>query len=155
MLLLDLKLQTNSLGPGAYGYTDLGGNSKYPEPVIGGVTSGGSATGYASPFADSLASQRQDIAVGSSPGVMGRADIGHERANSLNLIRTAECDPSPLRESNVLFVDGLPTDCTRREVGRILAPYVLSFLTILLIFPTLKSSALNSLPIIPNNLYFS
>ncbi|KGN55353.1 RNA-binding protein 2 isoform X1 [Cucumis sativus] len=115
---------TNSLGPGAYGYTDLGGNSKYPEPVIGGVTSGGSATGYASPFADSLASQRQDIAVGSSPGVMGRADIGHERANSLNLIRTAECDPSPLRESNVLFVDGLPTDCTRREVGHLFRPFM-------------------------------
>lgn len=128
-----MKLQTNSLGPGAYGYTDVGNIGNCPEPVIGGVTSGGSAKGYTSPFEDSLASQRQDIVVGSSPGVMGMADIGHERANSLSL-RTTECDPNSSRESNILFVGGLPTDCTRREVGRILAAHGFLLLLFLLSF---------------------
>ncbi|XP_038896814.1 nuclear speckle RNA-binding protein B-like isoform X3 [Benincasa hispida] len=118
-----LQKDTNSIGPGAYGYTDVGGISNYPEPVIGSVASGASAKGYTSPFEDSLASQRQDIAVGSSPGVMGMADTAHERANSLSL-RTAEGDPNSSRESNILFVDGLPTDCTRREVGHLFRPFI-------------------------------
>ena len=64
------------------------------------------------------------------------AEIGHERANSLGL-RTADCDPISSRESNIIFVDGLPTDCTRREVGRILLPHVLTFVTISPVSPTL------------------
>ncbi|XP_022977140.1 protein MATERNALLY EXPRESSED GENE 5-like isoform X2 [Cucurbita maxima] len=54
---------------------------------------------------------------------MDMAEIGHERANSLGL-RTADCDPISSRESNIIFVDGLPTDCTRREVGHLFRPFI-------------------------------
>ncbi|XP_022138874.1 uncharacterized protein LOC111009933 [Momordica charantia] len=118
-----LQKDTNSSGTGAYGYADIGDIRNYPEPVIGGVTSGVTAKGYTSPFEDSLASQRQEIAVGSSPGLLGMADMGHERASSLGL-RNAECVPISTRESNILFVDGLPTDCTRREVGHLFRPFI-------------------------------
>ena len=95
------------------------------------MTSGVSATGNTSPFHDAQARQRHDIAVGSSPGLMAMADTGHEKANSLGL-RNPERVPISAQESNILFVDGLPTDCTRREVGRILAPYALVFFFFLL-----------------------
>ncbi|XP_022936248.1 nuclear speckle RNA-binding protein A-like [Cucurbita moschata] len=121
ILQANVQLLAHAAGrPVAYGYTEVGTISNYPEPVIGG---GLSAKGYRSPFEDSLASQRQDIAVGSSPGLMDMADIGHERANSLGL-RTADCDPISSRESNIIFVDGLPTDCTRREVGHLFRPFI-------------------------------
>ncbi|KAG7037705.1 RNA-binding protein 2 [Cucurbita argyrosperma subsp. argyrosperma] len=117
------ELQTDSSGPGTYGYTDVGGIRNYPEPVIGGVTSGVSATGNTSPFHDAQARQRHDIAVGSSPGLMAMADTGHEKANSLGL-RNPERVPISAQESNILFVDGLPTDCTRREVGHLFRPFI-------------------------------
>lgn len=99
------------------------------------MTSGVSAKGYTSTFEDSLASQRQDITVGSSPGLLSMAEIGQERAGSLG--RNAEFLPISARESNILFVNGLPTDCTRREVGRILARYALAFVNTSSLFPTL------------------
>ncbi|KAK9274251.1 hypothetical protein L1049_019065 [Liquidambar formosana] len=41
----------------------------------------------------------------------------NEKPSSL---RNVDGLPVPAGESNVLFIDGLPNDCTRREVGRIL-----------------------------------
>lgn len=57
-----------------------------------------------------------DATASSSPCV---PDVNNERSSSIG---NAEESAVHKRESNILFVDKLPTDCTRREVGRILLP---------------------------------
>lgn len=54
---------------------------------------------------------RRDVAAGIHP------DVPYDRPSS---IRRSDGPAAPPADSNVLFVDGLPTDCTRREIGRIL-----------------------------------
>lgn len=56
--------------------------------------------------------RRRDVLSG--PGI---PSIVNERPESL---RKADGGSVGRRETNVLFVDGLPSDCTRREVSRIL-----------------------------------
>ncbi|KAG8381781.1 hypothetical protein BUALT_Bualt05G0008300 [Buddleja alternifolia] len=103
--------------PGAYGIDDIGGIRS--EPGVSGLIAGASIKVYPSSFEDpNLLVRRRDIASGTSPGI---PDVTYERPNS---IRRTEGPPVPAAESNVLFVDGLPTDCTRRELGRILAVLV-------------------------------
>ncbi|CDP08296.1 unnamed protein product [Coffea canephora] len=66
----------------------------HPETGLGGLTSGTSIRGYPSPLRD--------------PSSLGqRPDVA-----------------SHPRESNILFVDGLPTDCSRREVGHLFRPFI-------------------------------
>ena len=95
----------------AHGFDDLRGIGVSPQPVIGGFTE--NIKGYPPLLEDpNLIGQRQAVAHGISPGI---PDI--ERPSSL---RNVESLPPSAQESNILFVDGLPKDCTRREVGRIL-----------------------------------
>lgn len=97
--------------PRAHDFDDIRSIGVPPQPVIGGFTE--NIKGYPMPPEDrNVIIQRQDVAHGISPGI---PDI--ERPNTL---RNVENLPPSMRESNILFVDGLPKDCTRREVGRIL-----------------------------------
>lgn len=114
-----MYLQMRSLTPGAYAVDDTGGIRFRPEPILGVAASAGpSLKGYPSPLeVPSLLSQRQDAdAVSISASVP--ADMSKERPPGS--LSNVDCPPVLKGESNVLFVDGLPTDCTRREVGRIL-----------------------------------
>lgn len=98
---------------GAYG-VDAVGVSVRGEPGLG-VTATARTNGYPSPLgAQASLSQRHEVAVSVSSSVP--TDIRQERSAS----RNADGLPVLKGESNILFVDGLPTDCTRREVGRIL-----------------------------------
>ncbi|XVF89053.1 hypothetical protein PTKIN_Ptkin19aG0100000 [Pterospermum kingtungense] len=87
----------------------------HPEPSFGAVSAGASIKGYPSPLKDpTLVGQRQDGLRGMRPGIPDAVD---EKPASM---RNGDDPPVAPEESNILFVDGLPTDCTRREVGRIL-----------------------------------
>ncbi|KAA8538723.1 hypothetical protein F0562_028296 [Nyssa sinensis] len=102
------------LQPGAYGLDDITGIGVRPEPSLGGLTAGAVIKGYPSPLQDpSLLNKKQDVAVGIGPGI---PDLIIERpGNGL---------PVPSGESNILFVDGLPDDCSRREVGHLFRPFI-------------------------------
>ncbi|KAL0297198.1 UNVERIFIED_CONTAM: hypothetical protein Sradi_6771900 [Sesamum radiatum] len=103
---------------GAYGVDDFAGIRS--EPGVSGLIAGTSFKGYPSSLEDpSLLVRQQDVAPGTSPGI---PDVTYERPNSM---RRADGPPVPAGESNILFVDGLPTDCTRREIGRILPTSVI------------------------------
>jgi hypothetical protein len=69
-----------------------------------------------SPLEDPGLSTKRDIPLGVNPSVPDAI------ANNDRLISKSSYDPVPVSaaESNILFVGGLPKDCTRREVGRIL-----------------------------------
>uniref|UniRef100_A0A803L4H1 Uncharacterized protein n=1 Tax=Chenopodium quinoa TaxID=63459 RepID=A0A803L4H1_CHEQI len=100
----------------AYGLDDISGFSARSEPALGGLTAGMSARGYTSSLEDPiLFSQRRDVPLGISPVPPGNPDIIYERPNSQRRVESLSLHET---ESNILFVDGLPTDCTRREVGR-------------------------------------
>lgn len=105
-------LQINPLQPSAYRFNGISGFGASPDPGLGGVTAGASIRHYPSPLGD--LNQRRDVGPGISPDVL---DISNEIPNSSNKVDGL---PVSAREPNFLFVDKLPTDCTRREVGRIL-----------------------------------
>ena len=97
-------LQINSLQPGAYGFDAIAATAA--------AAAGPSIKGFPSPLNDPT--QRQDLTSGITQTIR---DVSNERPTSL---RNLDGVAVPGRESNVLFVDKLPNDCTRREVGRIL-----------------------------------
>ena len=105
-------IQVLPLRSGAYGLDDIAGIGSLANLGLGGLTTGMSMKGYPTPLEDPIAiSQRRDPSLG-TPGI---PDIRPERSN---LFR--QTDGLPSDESNILFVNGLPSDCTRREVARIL-----------------------------------
>ncbi|XP_030944806.1 uncharacterized protein LOC115969311 isoform X2 [Quercus lobata] len=91
-----LNKDINSLQPGAYGFDAI-------------AATGPSIKGFPSPLNDST--QRQDLTSGITQTIR---DVSNERPTSL---RNLDGVAVPGRESNVLFVDKLPNDCTRRESG--------------------------------------
>ncbi|KAL3818939.1 hypothetical protein ACJIZ3_004844 [Penstemon smallii] len=103
--------------PEAYGINDIAGIRS--EPGVSGLTAGASIKGYQSAYDDpNLLAHRRDVAPGISPGI---PDANYERPSS---IRRTDGVPAPAAESNILFVDQLPTDCTRREVGHLFRPFI-------------------------------
>jgi len=100
--LVWLYVQINSLQPGTYRFDDISGTGARPDPGLGGVTAAASTNGFPSPLE------------GVSPGIRS---MSNEIPSSL---RKVDGFPVSARESNILFVDKLPNNCTRREVGRIL-----------------------------------
>lgn len=101
--------------PGALDLVDTAGVGVHPEPGMVGITAVASVKGYSSPLPDpNLIGQRRDIAPGINPTI---PDVINGVPSSL---RNNAGSPLKKGESNLLFVDGLPTDCTRREVSRIL-----------------------------------
>lgn len=104
--------------PGAYGVDDFLSIGVRPEPVIGGFSVGATIRGYSSPLDDPGLLGRRDAALGIGPGI---PDIISERPGSL---RKVDSLPAATRESNILFVDGLPNDCSRREVSHLFRPFI-------------------------------
>lgn len=91
---------------------DHNARGTYATPGLPGLAPGASMRAF-SPLED--------------PTVARRAEV--ERATS-----TVKSDGLTGEESNILFVDGLPTDCTRREVSRILFFIFLFLFKLLLMF---------------------
>lgn len=99
-------------------------------PATGDLTKG-----YASHDYPDIVRRKRDLSQGISSG---RPDITNGRStyeNTYNAISPGDPDisngrstyentynalPSSAGDSSILFVGGLPSDCTRREVGRIL-----------------------------------
>ena len=105
-------LQVNLLRMGAYGVDDtLVGSRVHSEASV--VPTGHNIKGY-SPLEDPDLSKKQDTPLAINPAV---ADISNERPVSKSDYDGLQ---NSAGESNILFVGGLPNDCTRREVGRIL-----------------------------------
>uniref|UniRef100_A0A0E0A504 RRM domain-containing protein n=1 Tax=Oryza glumipatula TaxID=40148 RepID=A0A0E0A504_9ORYZ len=96
------------LQPRAYGLDGAAGASHPALAGLGGLAAGTTARGP-SPLEDP-ALVRRSSSLGKTASI---PDAEHPRP-LLNLDGPRE------DESNILFVDGLPTDCTRREVARIL-----------------------------------
>ncbi|KAG4136239.1 hypothetical protein ERO13_D08G268700v2 [Gossypium hirsutum] len=89
----------------------------HPEPSIGSVPAGASIKGYPSPLKDStLVDQRNDSPPGTKPGIPDALDENASARNGYGHI-------DAVGDSNILFVDGLPTNCTRREVGHLFRPF--------------------------------
>lgn len=88
---------------------DLAGISTPVAPGISGLASGANMRGFSPLEGQTLV--RRDVSLGREPDI---TEI--ERPNPPRI-------PDGLsdNESNVLYVDCLPTDCTRREVSRILS----------------------------------
>ncbi|KAK9946241.1 hypothetical protein M0R45_011716 [Rubus argutus] len=115
-----LRRDIRSMTAGDYG-VDAVGVSVRGEPGLG-VTARARTNGYPSPLGPlgplASLSQRHEVAVSVSSSVP--TDIRQERSAS----RNADGLPVLKGESNILFVDGLPTDCTRREVGHLFRPFI-------------------------------
>ncbi|KAK3436020.1 hypothetical protein EUGRSUZ_C00672 [Eucalyptus grandis] len=110
-----LQKDVNPVGPGTYGVDDILGRGIRPEPGTRRLAAGARLRGYSSPLEDPVLHQRQDFSAGISPIISAT-----ERSSSL---RNFDSLAEPARESNILFVQGLPTDCTRREVGHLFRPF--------------------------------
>ncbi|XP_050263621.1 RNA-binding protein 1-like isoform X2 [Quercus robur] len=103
-----LNKDINSLQPGAYGFDAIAATAA--------AAAGPSIKGFPSPLNDPT--QRQDLTSGITQTIR---DVSNERPTSL---RNLDGVAVPGRESNVLFVDKLPNDCTRREVGHLFRPFI-------------------------------
>lgn len=89
-----------------YGVDDTRGSRVHSEPNVAGY----------SPLEDPKLSTKRDTLPGVDPGIPD-AIANNERSISKS---SYDALPASAAESNILFVGGLPKDCTRREVGRIL-----------------------------------
>lgn len=104
-------LQINLLRTGALTVDDCV-DTRYSDPAI--VTAGDSTQGYPSfDYSDPI-SKRQDVSRDINPS---DPDITNGRPVSRS---SYDVLPNSAADSNILFVGGLPSDCTRREVSRIL-----------------------------------
>ncbi|XP_024960795.1 uncharacterized protein LOC112501308 isoform X2 [Cynara cardunculus var. scolymus] len=103
--------------PGAYGSDDIVGISVRSESGFSGYTGGASLNGYPSTLGDPYLLGRRDVTLGNGPGI---PDLIIERPDSLKKV---DGFPVGNRQSNVLFVDGLPSDCSRREVSHLFRPF--------------------------------
>ncbi|PRQ27998.1 putative nucleotide-binding alpha-beta plait domain-containing protein [Rosa chinensis] len=104
-----------SMTPGVYG-VDAVSVSVRGEPGLAVIA----GAGFPSPLqAQTLLNQRHATGVGIGSSVS--TDISRERSVPS---RSGDGLPVLKGESNILFVDGLPTDCTRREVGHLFRPFI-------------------------------
>ncbi|OVA04473.1 RNA recognition motif domain [Macleaya cordata] len=102
------------LRPGAYSFHDIYGVGSHPGAGPVGLTTGASLQGLPVPLEDpALISQRRDVSLGIHP------DFLNERPNYLR-----KADDVSAEESSMLFVDGLPKDCTRREAAHLFRPFI-------------------------------
>nr|XP_018684209.1 PREDICTED: RNA-binding protein 1-like isoform X1 [Musa acuminata subsp. malaccensis] len=87
------------LRSGSYGLDDHAGVSSHAMTRLGGLAAGDSIRALEGP-------------------VLARRDV------PLNINHSIVANGLSPEESNILFVDGLPTDCTRREVGHLFRPFI-------------------------------
>ncbi|XP_022880350.1 RNA-binding protein 1-like isoform X1 [Olea europaea var. sylvestris] len=102
--------------PGVYGIDDTAGVRH--ESGLNGSMSRASIKPYPSLEDPNLLGHPRVAAPRISPGI---PDATNERPNS---VRRVESNQVPAGESNILFVDGLPNDCTRREIGHLFRPFI-------------------------------
>lgn len=95
-----------------YGLGDYARIVNHATAGIGGLTSGASVRAF-TPLEDP-AIVRRDAALGVKPGF-----VDYERPDPPRKSEVLSAD-----ESNMLFVDGLPKDCTRREVAHLFRPFI-------------------------------
>ncbi|XP_072998922.1 RNA-binding protein 2-like isoform X2 [Typha latifolia] len=107
-----LRNDLSTVRSGSYGLDDLAGFGSRATSGFSGLASGASARGF-TPLEDP-ALVRRDVSVGIKPII---PDV--ERYDPL-----IKSDGLSGGESNILFVDGLPTDCTRREVAHLFRPFI-------------------------------
>ncbi|KAH7686516.1 U1 small nuclear ribonucleoprotein A/U2 small nuclear ribonucleoprotein B'' protein [Dioscorea alata] len=100
------------LRAGGYTVNDLAGISTPVAPGTSGLASGANMRGFSPLEGQTLV--RRDVSLGREPDI---TEI--ERSNPPRI-------PDGLsdNESNVLYVDCLPTDCTRREVSHLFRPFI-------------------------------
>nr|GEY84002.1 nucleotide-binding, alpha-beta plait [Tanacetum cinerariifolium] len=103
--------------PGAYGVDDYIGIRR-SETGISGYAAGTSRNGHPPTWEDPYPLGRRDVMQGMGPAI---PDTVTERPTSL---RMPDVPPVGIRVSNVLFVDALPSDCTRREVSHLFRPFL-------------------------------
>ncbi|XP_061374966.1 RNA-binding protein 1-like [Gastrolobium bilobum] len=110
-----LQKDINLLRMGPYGVGDSMGSRVHSEPVI--VPAVPSIKGYSS-LEDPDLNKKRDTPSGIDPGVPA--------INNETPVSKSNYDGLPISaaESNILFVDGLPKDCTRREVGHLFRPFI-------------------------------
>lgn len=115
-----LMKEYDPLRPTTLNAHDVVGVGVPPDPVTGVAETGAiGMKAYPPPREDPvLISQRGDASV---PTTSGIPDVINNRPNSS---RSGDCHSASRGESNILFVDGLPTDCTRREVGHLFRPFI-------------------------------
>ncbi|XP_076888505.1 RNA-binding protein 1-like isoform X2 [Bidens hawaiensis] len=97
-------------------HTDLSSSSLLQNDILGasvGARPEPASNGYPSTYEDPYLVGRRDIINESGPGI---SSILNDRPDSL---RKADVG----RESNFLFVDALPSDCSRREVSHLFRPF--------------------------------
>ncbi|XP_042067858.1 uncharacterized protein LOC121811125 isoform X4 [Salvia splendens] len=100
--------------PGTYAVDDI--PSIRADPSISGLIAGARYKGYPSSFEDpNLSVHHRDVASGISTVIPDVVGYDQPRTDG---------NPVPTAESNILFVDGLPTDCTRREIGHLFRPFI-------------------------------
>ncbi|KAJ9550488.1 hypothetical protein OSB04_014533 [Centaurea solstitialis] len=104
--------------PGAYGSDDIIGAGVRPESGFSGYAGGASLNGYPPTMGDPYLLGRRDATLGNGPSI---PDTILERPDSL---KNVDGFPVGNRQSNVLFVDGLPSDCSRREVSHLFRPFL-------------------------------
>ncbi|GKV03651.1 hypothetical protein SLEP1_g15921 [Rubroshorea leprosula] len=113
----------NTLQHGEYGLSGTPSAVSHPEPSFVGESAAASRRGY-SPLEDDAAASRrgysplEDAAAAGINRVI--PDITNEKPSSVKNFNGPSAADG---QSNLLFVDGLPTDCTRREVGHIFRPF--------------------------------
>ncbi|KAH7574405.1 hypothetical protein ACOSP7_008505 [Xanthoceras sorbifolium] len=111
--------EINPVQPGGYGLDDAAGIRAHPELGNAEVVGGTSVKGYSPSLPDpNLIGRRQDVALGISQAMPVKIN---EIPSS---VRNVDGSSVIKGESNILFVDGLPTDCTRREVGHLFRPFI-------------------------------
>ncbi|XP_058781101.1 RNA-binding protein 2-like [Vicia villosa] len=93
-----------------YGVDDTRGSRVHSEPNVAGY----------SPLEDPKLNTKRDTLSGVDPGIPD-AVANNERSVSKS---SYDALPVSAAESNILFVGGLPKDCTRREVGHLFRPFI-------------------------------
>ncbi|KAK4274554.1 hypothetical protein QN277_017757 [Acacia crassicarpa] len=109
-----LHEDTNLFHTGSYATDDGVGTRLHSE-----ITATGDHTrGYASHEYTDLVWKKRDLSQGISPG---DPDVTNGRSASKNTYNSL---PNSAGDSSILFVGGLPSDCTRREVGHLFRPFI-------------------------------
>ncbi|KAJ6794631.1 nuclear speckle RNA-binding protein A-like [Iris pallida] len=103
-----------------YGLDDLPAGGTHVPAGIGGLSAGANFRGF-TPLEDPALIRRED------PALIGRDIALGVKPGSIDFGRTEPLRKSEGRladETNMLFVDGLPSNCTRREVAHLFRPFI-------------------------------
>ncbi|KMZ69560.1 hypothetical protein ZOSMA_20G00380 [Zostera marina] len=118
-------LQTSTVRSGAYNFTDLAAIGNRATTEIGGIPSASTT----------LISNHLAVGAGTDRGIPSLHDPALVRKETpLAAISSGADIERPISVANsvslhgdecsVLYIDGLPTDCTRREVGHLFRPFI-------------------------------